>query len=180
LPNYRGSTIVLLRKMLRVKTEGEAAFLARLHPAAQDVYASTLPGSWVPLPAAEAILKAAAETLFPGDPNPYLRLGYEHAQKNVNGLYKSFLRFLTPAVVIKNSGKVWRLLFDAGDHEYAFDQGACSAEMIVRNFPELPLLFRELANGHILGALGLTGAKNIRLQRDDSNPRAWRWWGSWR
>jgi hypothetical protein len=179
MPNYRGSGLVLLRKQLREKSETETRLLARLDEGDQKLYAAALPGSWVPLSAAERILKAAVEVLFPGVPNPYMRLGYLHAQKNVNGIYKPFLHFLSPTVIIENCGKVWKVLFDTGDPEYQLHKEERAAEMIVKNFPSLPLLFRELANGHIQGALSLTGAKNVRVQRDDSNPQAWRWWGTW-
>ena len=55
-----------------------------------------------------------------------------------------------------------------------------SAVFIVRDFPQMTLQLRAAMRGHLTHLIESTGAKNVRVMQDSTDPNAWAWkiyWG---
>jgi len=169
-----------LRKQFRERGEAvEKLFLDLLEKEAVLVYLSALSGTWVSLDLAEKIFHTAAQVLYPNEEKAMQRLGYERAKDNLTGIYRAVLRISTPTFVIGQTAKLWKLYYDKGEARSFIAKHRKYAEMYVEGYPELPEIFREITTGYIISALELTGVRNIKVHRDDSNPNAWKWYGTW-
>jgi hypothetical protein len=179
-PMYRGSAVHSLREQFKQHGESvEKCFLESITSEQALMYLSALPLSWVALRTAKIIFEKAAPLLYPEHPQALQCIGYDRAKNNLTGLYKFILKVSTPAFVIGQTAKIWNLYYNMGKASSLIDVRRNRAEMHVTGFPEWPRTFREITSGYIVGAVELTGAKNIRLERDDSDPEDWKWVGSW-
>lgn len=180
MPNYKGSALVLLRKQISEAPESvQQLFLSSLDTNDRITFESCLSSAWIPLETAEILFQKACEALYPDHPTPARELGKNRARTHLTGIYKAIMRISKPSFIVSQSSKVWKTYYDRGEASHEIDPKKNSAAMIVRGFPELPTIFREITTGYIIAAVELSGAKNIQLKRDDSNPDAWRWDGSW-
>lgn len=179
-PMYRGSAISFLREQFKNQDETrEKEFLKSLSTEQALMYLSVLPSSWVSMDLAKTIFEKAVPLIYPEHQHPFQRLGYDRAKNNLTGLYKFILKVSTPAFVIGQTAKIWKFYYNTGQAFSKINARRKCAEMHVTGFPELPRMFREFTKGYIVGAVELTGAKNIVLEQDDSNPDDWKWIGSW-
>jgi len=182
MPNYKGAALVFIRMQFSQRDASlEKQFLQELSPDEQEIYHSCISSSWIPITIAQQLLEKSALFLYPDLDNPLQQLGFDRAQNHLTGIYRAILRISSPTFVIKQAAKIWTLYYDQGQAHTAFLKNQdYRAVMKVEDFPELPITFRDITSGYILGAVELTGAKDIRLVRDDADPSSWKWYGSWK
>ncbi len=169
----KGTDIAFLRKLLR--DAGQAAerpFLAQLTPEERKTYETSTPVSWVPIQTSAKFQKLAAQILFPGNPSGVQELGREQAQADLGGIYKIIVRFLTIPALMKKISNLWHSYNDTGELKAVWKEGEKTGQLIIEDYPELPPVSLEQMQGYFLGALEMTGAKNIRVTTDFNNPKA--------
>jgi uncharacterized protein (TIGR02265 family) len=179
MPNTKGTDVIALRKILQERgPEFERGFQQSLNPELRELYINIMATSWTPVEKQTALYAAAAQALYPGDPEPLRQLGRAMAQRSFTGIYKIFLRLPTIQFIMSRTAEVWRTYYDAGEaavENMANHQG----EFVVRKFPELPRQMREVICGHLSVILELTGAKQSAVTLVDKDPNAWRWQIAW-
>ncbi|MCK5242421.1 hypothetical protein KAR34_08210 [bacterium] len=172
----KGGNIVFEREFLRKHgKETEQAFLEKLNAEEINIYQKTLPISWVPIEAAAKIFEMTAATLYPGDAQGLQYLGRAQAYDHLTGIYRIILRITTIPFLIEKTAKLWKNYHDQGRAWSGVGRNKNSAFMIVEDYPDLPETFREMLCGYIAGCMELTGARNVRVTRDNNNPDAWKW-----
>ncbi|MEW6515371.1 MAG: hypothetical protein AB1439_00515 [candidate division FCPU426 bacterium] len=170
---------VLIFARERLSALGSSAlenFRKSLTPEEDKLFFKLLPSSKLPIEQSTRFFELLVPWLYPGKPlrEGLWQIGYDGAGDNMKGIYHVLLKIFTVEMIIKQTAVIWKTYHDQGrpsvkrlaDKEIAF---------VVEEYPELPLHFRELLNGYIAGLVDLTGAKNTRVTRDDSNPQAWKW-----
>lgn len=175
----KGADVIALRKILAEKGEAvEQAFLQKLTPELVELYQGIMATSWTPVDKQMAIYTAAAEALFPGQPEHMANLGYALAQKTFTGIYRIFFRIPSIAFIMKRVATLWRSYYNKGDASVE-NVKSKSLELVVRNFPELRRKMLEVAKGHSRYIIELTGARHVHVELKDDEPEAWRWIMRW-
>lgn len=171
------AAVIYARKLILAKDkEIVDRFLGALSPEERDRLLTLLPPDKLPIEQVTRFHELSAAVLFPDKPleEGLWQLGYQNAQHDMRGIYKVLLRVATVEMVVKNAAVVWKTYHDQGK---AYVRTLSNKEFvfIVENYPDIPKNFNEVMNGYITGLLDLTGAKNVKVVRDDSNPDAWKW-----
>jgi len=170
----KASGIVNTRKLLReLGTAAETAVLEQLAPDDAKIYRETMPINWVPVESVTRILVAAAPVVCAEHPQPIHELGRRLANIELTGLYKVLIRMTTVDFMISQAAKIWGTYHQQGE-ALALKSSEHEAVFTVKNYPELPERYREMLCGYLQGMVELTGAKLIRVKRDDQ-PAEWRW-----
>ena len=107
------------------------------------------------------------------------RFGEINAEHDLKGVYKLFLRVSSVPFVIKQTARMWNTYHDTGEAFVLKGENAKEASLVIKNYPDLPKPIRESSAGYIVGALRLTGAKNVQVVHDESDPMAWTWTARW-
>jgi len=175
----KGTDVMALRGLVQEKgPAAENALSELLGPRLEKIYKHILATSWTEIDDQAAIYQAAAQVLFPGCDDCLTKLGAALAEKSYSGIYKIFFRLPTVEYIFSRGALIWNTYYERGEASIEPISEKCF-EMVVRNFPELPRSMREVAIGHYTVILKLTGAKNIRIDMNESDPLAWRWRASW-
>ncbi len=173
---YMAEAVVNIREIVRRKGEEvEQAVLAKLSPEAAQIYQTTMPTKKIPIEIAVQVYEAAASVLYPGNPWGKQELARLNARKDITGIYRIILQIVNTPMVIKKASQLWKLYHEKGQ---AFAEKSGEDKVIyftVEDYPELPQTFREILCGYIQGLAELTGAKNIRVIHDNTDPNAWKW-----
>jgi hypothetical protein len=173
--NFKGTGIFYIKGLVRATSaEKEKALLSLLNPDERKVYETVMAISRIPINAASNILKAAAEVLYPGDPAGLRAIGYKMAQNDLSGIYKILMPVLSIEMAMSQSGKLWKQYHDEGrawtdkinEKTYIFN---------VADYPNLPEHFREMLAGYVKGVVERTSEKVEQVQRNDVNPKQWKW-----
>jgi len=175
----KGTDVITLRAALASKgPEVEKIFEQKLTPALVAVYRRITTTSWTEVADQMAIYQAAADVLFAQDPERMMRLGVLLGSKAFSGIYKLFLRVPTVEYIFKRAARIWNTYYEKGDAEIEILSTKC-VDFVVHNFPDLPRPMREVAKGHYMAIMEMTGAKDIQIDMFDDNPQAWRWRIRW-
>jgi len=175
MANVKGTNLCQLRKLLQEKgAQIEQQVLARLSPENQELYHSVLATSMSPADKQVQIYEAAANVLFSDDPMPLRRLGKELSSRSYQGVYKLFLRIPTTTFIISKAAQIWNTFFDVGTMSIE-NVGKNQADLVLRDFPDVPKGLLEYTCGHTECLLTSAGAKKIRITLIDKDPNAWRW-----
>ncbi len=178
MADVKAGTVIFIRNRLRtLGGDAERSFLAKLPPEAVASYKGALPVSWIPIAQAAILYTAAAATLYPGDREGLRKLGMEVARANFSSLYRVLLRVLTVPYMLEQAAKLWRTLHTDGTIETEV-LGPKRILVQVSNHPEFVEPVREAAAGQFAGLIELTGARDVRVARDDL-PTVWRWYITW-
>lgn len=176
----KGTNLVYLRSVFEKRgPEATAAFTSRLSPDELKSFQTAFPITMVQVEEIANIFQHAAAVLYPGDPRGLRRIGYGLAQDNLKGVYRSLLRFATIPFVAGQAAKLWSVYQDRGRARADKDLDRRRVVFTVTDFPELPKAFLEEVAGYLEGVAALTGAKDIRVVPDGSDPEAWRWTVTW-
>ena len=174
-----GVDITSLRKIFKErKDDAEQRLLSGLPPHLSDVYSKTLAADWVDIPLVSELYSHVVKILYPGQSGAYFLLGKDLADKSYSGFLKIFLLFPTVKYLISRAANIWRNYHEKGAAVIENEE-AKSCDYVVRDFTDLPKTFRDITKGHIFVLLEKTGAKNIKIDIDETNPSAWRWKVSW-
>lgn len=179
MPKIKGTDIVTLKKYFAQKgKETEEAFLSRLSEEDRKIFQKTVATSWTDVTIQTRIYDVAGDMLFPGDPNAQEKLGHLLADKAYSGVYSIFLLIPKTTYVFKRAAAVWSSYHDTG--------AAClenvqpdNGDLVVTGYPDLPKQIRQGIKGHVTVLLTKTGAKNIKVTLDESNPEKWVWHVKW-
>ncbi|MEW6516616.1 MAG: hypothetical protein AB1439_06935 [candidate division FCPU426 bacterium] len=176
----KGTDIAFLRKRLRaLDSAAEQKFIGLLSAEEKKIYETATPVGWVPIETSARLQELAAPIIFPDNPDCILELGREQARDDLSGLYKIIVRFITIPALMKKLSSLWHSYNDTGDLKAVWQEGHRSGQLIIENYPALPLTSRLQIQGYFLGALEMTGAKNVRLINDFTDPLAYKYFGSW-
>ena len=176
---YKGSTLKTIKNLLKEKgPETEKRFLDRLRPETRRTFELALPNSWITIEEGAEIMDAAATMLFGGGSRALRMVARLNARQNLGGIYKVFLRIPSIEFVLKRLSNIWHTFFDTGEARVENFTGK-QATLVVEKFPEYPEILRESVCGFIEQLLEMTGAKQVGVTRETSDPQAWRWRITW-
>ena len=175
MANFKGTGIFYLKGLVRATSaEKEKALLSMLNPDERKAYETVLAISRISIDAASKILKAAADVLYPGDPAGLRTIGYKMAHNDLSGIYKILMPVLSVEMAMSQSAKLWSQYHDEG-RAWTDKINEKSLIFNVADYPSLPEHFREMLAGYIKGVVERTGEKDVQVQRNDVNPKQWKW-----
>lgn len=177
MAKVKASDLLIVKKLVQ-EAGVEAKLLAAVPPDVLRTYQTSGATSWIEVAHEAKCLETAAEALYAGDPLGLRRLGREVARHQFRGIYKVFLAIPSVDFIVKRVSNVWRTQYDQGDARVE-NLGPKSGELVAFGLPDMTLVQREYVCGYLQGILELTGAKNIRVSKQDSVPQAWRWLMTW-
>ena len=179
MANVKATDIVIIREMLKAKGDDYTNKMASsLTPEVFKTFQTSLSLSWVPLEVEAEIIQAASRLLYPLDPRPIYRLGYVVSGKQFTGIYKFFLRIPSIGFVIKNASATFNTLMDKGT--VRVDGLTSNSRMFfISDLPELTAVQREYICGVLSCIVGLTGVKNVKVDKGENPPNEWKWKISW-
>jgi hypothetical protein len=128
---------------------------------AKSLSQKILPIAWVEYGAYTRYLLKADQVLGRGD-HALIREGaVYHAQKDMKGLYRMFLRIATPGFVLARSAQLWGLMMDSG--VLTVDtQTPASVELKLTDFKDMPR-HHELDQLPFMEEIArMTGVVNVR------------------
>jgi hypothetical protein len=177
--NVKASDIVIIREMLKGKGDDYISTMATsLKPEVFKTFQTALTINWVPLEVEAEIIQEASKLFFPNDPRPIFKLGYTVAGKQFTGIYKFFLRIPSVGFIIKNATATFNTLMDKGT--VRVDVLTSNSRMfVISDLPELTAVQREYICGVVSCILELGGAKNVKMDKLESNPNEWKWKIKW-
>lgn len=168
-----------LRKILRRRgAVAEAQFLAELPLELGTYYRQTPEFSFVPVEDHDRFFAAAARVLFPRDRHRDELLGRAMAEVTYSGVYRLFLSIPTVDYVIERAAAVWGTYYDTGQATVENRQDR-RAELVVRDFPDMPAALRHGTTGHVAVLIERTGAERVKVRHKERDPTAWRWIARW-
>lgn len=175
MARYKAAALLLLKKMIKKRGHAhELVFLRMLDPEAASAYQNAEHLKWVEVALAAEIIFAAAQVLYPKDPQALRKLGREEARDNLRGLSRSRAGLVNVAMVLYRLAGLWHHYHDQGKAIVERISGQPEA-LIVENYPELPEILREVFAGFLLETLELTGQNQFQVRRVEGNPKAWKW-----
>jgi len=162
------SAITVLRRMLPV--EQLERVLAPLSPeTAELVRHPPLPVAWIPMHHFPELVRSVRAHGFGGDEMKFEEWGRQAMLADLRGIYKMFIRFLSPQFVIERGAKLWA--------QYARNQGRAWGEVdgpssCLVHYEGLPLAqvspeFWAYQRGCLLGVMEATGMKQIAIETLD-------------
>lgn len=175
MSKFKGTGIVYVKSLVRsTSNEQQNVFLSMLNSDERKAYETVLAISWMPIDAASKILNAAADVLYPGDPAGLRTIGYKMAHNDLSGIYKILMPILSVEMAMTQSGKLWKQYHDEG-RAWADKINEKTYVFNVADYPNLPDHFREMLAGYVKGVIERTGENNVQVQRNDANPKQWKW-----
>lgn len=179
MPKIKGTDIVTLKKYFAKQgKETEEAFLSRLSEDDRKVFLKTVATNWTDVTIQARIYDAAGDTLFPGQADAQEKLGHLLADQAYSGVYSIFLLIPKTSYIFKKTASVWGSYHDTGTASLENVQPD-NGDLVVTGYPDLPPQIRQGIKGHVSVLLTKTGAKDIRITLDESNPEKWVWHVEW-
>jgi hypothetical protein len=175
---YKGASLVSLRQMLQGASV-EERFLEALGPTDRESYQRLTATDWVPVAFAGRLYATAAPLLYPGQVAPVRLLGRDLARDHLRGIYRTMLRLATVQFVADQTGRLWSVYNGRGT--VVVDRvREHTLRMVLHDYPDYPVVVRESLVGYILGAMELTGARDVRVIVDDAEPTRVVFTATWR
>jgi hypothetical protein len=176
MARYKGAMLIMLRKLFKQRGYAhELVFVRMLSDDGAKVYNTAELVKWVPVELAAEILLTAAQVLFPRDPAALRKLGREEARDSLLGFKQKHPGAGTEIMVLRQVARIWRNYHDEGRALANEEPGTGRAYLVVEGYPSLPEANREITAGLILEALEMSGFKDVRVRRLESDPQAWKW-----
>jgi hypothetical protein len=180
MAEFKGTSIIFIRTYFRKEgPEIEKKFLSLLTPEETTVYQTCLAFSWIPIGVMAKIFKKAASIIYGSDPDGMSKLSSQSASHDLKGTYKVLLHFINIPTVVNQAAALWKTYCNAGQAHAQKDPEKNKVHFILENFPDLPEECFETIRGYIQGTVAHTGARNITVQCDKSNSKAWKWTVAW-
>lgn len=138
--------------------------LAELTPEDREiaVHASQA-GEWLDCDRWWRLLTTADRVLGCGDLQLVREIGAFDAKRNLSGVYRVFLSFLTPDFIMSRASLIWKQYYDTGRIEVV-RIGKQDAEFRLLEFPGLPLRHEAELIGWMEEAIRMTGRPRTRLE----------------
>lgn len=173
---YKAGMLILLRKLFKQRGHAhELVFVRMLSDDGIKVYQTAELIKWVPIELAAELLLTAAQVLYPRDPLALRKLGREEALDNLQGLKLTRTGIGLEAVVLRQVARIWRNYHDEGRALAQEEERTGRLYLLVENYPQLPETNREITAGLLQEALEMSGLKGFGVRRQESDPRAWKW-----
>ncbi|MBN1595650.1 hypothetical protein JW933_06975 [candidate division FCPU426 bacterium] len=119
-----------------------------------------LPYSWLDYNAYMRFMMLADTILGKGDLEFFKAATMYNARKDLTGIYRIFISFASPKMVLRNAAKVWRQYFDEGEMSVLW-QGDNKVQLQLVDFPDIPLHHDIAQTDFIKEAIRIAGAKNV-------------------
>jgi hypothetical protein len=181
MAKIKGTGLESLRRLIKKRGASfEQKYLERLTVEEKKAYSALLSVSWTELPEYEEgnALVEAAKMLFPNETEGLRRLGTAMAVDFVPFMYKMFLRIPTIQFIFSKCAALWTRFYDTGTMKQE-NMAKKSSDLIVYDFPQMPLYLFSYLQGYYEGMGQLINAKNLRVTTHCENPNAWRWHLEW-
>jgi hypothetical protein len=147
----------------RVGEEGWRRVLAAVPPADRSVLEMTVPVGWYPLDVEDRLNVIVDKVLGRGDLGLMPLIGRFGAEQEMRGVYKFFLKALTPANVLEKGTEFWHRYQDTGTWAILKDQPG-RVRTILEGWGSRELATHLRLTAYLGRVVELTGAKNARLE----------------
>ena len=126
---------------------------------------------WIPLVDVAPLHPVALSVLFDGRLAAMYELGHLQVQKDLNGMYRLFLRVASPGFIADRTQALYGTYTrDCGTLRLE-GRTSTGLDLVIENRPHSSPAFYEALRGSIAGALELTGVKGLTISAtDESNP----------
>jgi uncharacterized protein (TIGR02265 family) len=178
MANVKATDTVIIREMFKGKENDLQTMTSSLKPEILKTFQTAMSVSWIPLEFESEIIQAAARLLCPKDPRPIFKLGHTVAGKQFTGVYKFFLRIPSVSFIVKNASASFNTMNDKGSARVD-DVSSKGGTLVISDLPEMSIVQREYICGVVTCVLELAGAKNIKVEKIETNPNEWKWKITW-
>ncbi len=178
MANVKATDTVIIREMFKGKENDLNTMASSLKPEIFKIFQAALSVNWIPIEVESEIIQAAARLLFPKDPRPIFKLGHTVAGKQFTGVYKFFLKIPSVSFIVKNASASFNTMNDKGSARVD-ELTSKSGILVISDLPEMSVVQREYVCGVVTCVLELAGAKNVKVDKIDTNPNEWKWKISW-
>jgi len=166
VPESKGSgfasAVMVLRKMVPVETLER--ILATLSPeTAELVRHPPLPVAWIAVHHFPELSRAVRTHAFGSDEKKFEEWGRQAMLADLRGIYKMFIRFLSPQFVIERGAKLWQTYTRNQGSVRALADGDSGALVTYEGLPHelVSPEFWAYPRGVLLGVMEATGMKSI-------------------
>jgi hypothetical protein len=160
-----GSAVAALRKM--VPADAFERMVATLPPETADlVRHPPLPVAWISTHHFRALITATAQQLFGGDEKKLEEWGRQALLSDLRGIYKMFIRFLSPQFVIERGAKLWDTYSRNMGTARATAAGDAVAEVVYSGLPVdiVSPAYWAYQRGAMKGVMEATGYKTVGIE----------------
>lgn len=178
MANVKATDTVIIREMFKGKENDLTIMASSLKPEIFKTFQTALSVNWIPIEVESEIIQVAAGLFFPKDQRPIFKLGHTVAGKQFTGIYKFFLRIPSVSFIIKNISATFNTMNDKGAARVD-ELTSKGGTLVISGLPEMSAVQREYICGVVTCILELTGVKNIKVDKTDTNPNEWKWKISW-
>jgi hypothetical protein len=146
----------------RFGPEGWGATLAHMVPEDREVLGAVVSVGWYPLPLYARLIRALDEAYGTGDCAIIIQSARFAAERNLGTVFRTLLRFTSPAYMLEKFGQYWPRVHDTGRWELVREgDGAASATLYDLGYVDQAIC-RDLG-GYFARTLELVGAKGVIL-----------------
>lgn len=177
---HKGRTVVFIRELIESLGGADVeAKLDSLGPEERTTYDAALTLSWVPDRHVAAIIRIAAQLLYPGSSGGMREIGRHQARADLGGLYRVLLTISTVPFALSRTAQFWKTYNRRGAPELTMGEDGKSAALVVRDYPEYPAELGKYNCGYILGVLEQAGAGGVIVSFELENGTTPRWSARW-
>ena len=134
---------------------------------------------WYPLKVYIDINKAIINKYGDGNHKIIYEIAKEGAMKNMNSVYKIFMKIASPAYVTKKAAAIYSQFYTFGKMKVHTSEPN-RAVLHLEGVPNEPIFFERIS-GYMSGVLELTKVKNVKLTYEyDKNKKCVIFEGSWK
>jgi hypothetical protein len=159
------SAILVLRRMLPVE-QLEAVMAPLSAETAELVRHPPLPVAWIPMHHFPELVRSVRAHGFGGDEVKFEEWGRQAMLSDLRGIYKMFIRFLSPQFVIERGAKLWQTYTRNQGSVRAVAEGDSAALVMYQGLPQglVSPEFWAYQRGVLLGVMEATGLKQIAVE----------------
>lgn len=179
MPQHRSKGAGVASFIAVVKERLSAAELQRVEAALPEaskqlLHRRILAVEWIPIEDQAPIGKAMIAHVFAGDEEKYLAIVREASGRDLAGVYKLFMRVMSPQAIAKQASKIFATYVEHGAMsvvQKASEDGRVRFDLRVTEYCPLPESWLTL-RGYIESPLMRSGAKNltVRLTSNELTP----------
>jgi hypothetical protein len=142
-------------------------------------YDSALTLSWVPDQHVAAVIRVAAQILYPGLSTGIREIGRSQALADLGGIYRVLLAVSTVSFALGRTAQFWKTFNKQGTPRLSGEGGSNHASLVVSNYPGFPPVLGDYNCGYIIGVIEAAGAKVTRVTFDPVDASTPRWSAHW-
>jgi hypothetical protein len=147
----------------RFGPEGWGATLARMLPDDREVLGAIVSVGWYSLPLYARLLRALDEAYGTGDYAIIVQSARFAAERNLGTVFRTLLRFASPAYMLEKFGQYWPRVHDTGRWELVREAGGDAATATLYDLGYVDAALCRDLGGYFARTLELVGAKGVIL-----------------